>query len=72
MACGGKADAWAKQVQDIDEVKVLRQGAEKGDAEAMRSLGHAYRDGKFGLETDPLKANMFVKQGGCLVLLQDQ
>ena len=46
---GSKADAWKKAVAEEAEVAALRARAEGGDAEAMRRLGFAYRDGKRGL-----------------------
>merc|ERR1712129_83702 len=56
-------DAWAKRIQDMDELKMLRQEAEEGNAKAMRKLGSAYREGKLGLAKDQIQAAKFFTQG---------
>jgi len=62
---GSKADAWKKAMAEEAEVAAYRQRAEGGDAEAMRELGFAYRDGTRGLKTDlPQSFTWFKRAAG--------
>ena len=63
---GSKADAWKKAVAEEAEVAALRARAEGGDAEAMRRLGFAYRDGKRGLKKDAAQAFLWLKRAADL------
>ena len=63
---GSKADAWKKAVAEEAEVAALRARAEGGDAEAMRRLGFAYRDGKRGLQKDAAQAFLWLKRAADL------
>ena len=53
---GSKTDAWKKAKAEEAVVAALRAQAEGGDANAMRKLGFAYRDGKLGLKQDRKQA----------------
>ena len=64
---GSKADAWKKAMAEEAEVAALRAQAEGGDANAMRKLGFAYRDGKLGLKQDRKQAYSWLEQAAGLL-----
>ena len=64
---GSKADAWKKAKAEEAVVAVLRAQAEGGDANAMRKLGFAYRDGKLGLKQDRKQAYSWLEQAARLL-----
>ena len=63
---GSKADAWKKAMAEEAEVAVIRAKADCGDAEAMKDLGFAYRDGTHGLKADATQSFMWFKRGADL------
>ena len=63
---GSEADAWKKATAEGAEVAALRVKAEGGDADAMRDLGFAYRDGRHGLKKDATQAFVWCKRAADL------
>ena len=54
--CGEKADAWKKRLEEEQEVEKMRKRAERGNKNAMHTMGEWHRYGFKGLTKDMKKA----------------
>ena len=67
IIAGDLADTWkermVKKREDEEKVKGWKEGAEKGDTDAMYALALAYGNGSNGLEVDNEEAYKWYKKG---------